>query len=498
MKKLLLLLCLVAFGMSAQTTQTINSQLKLNKVPQGTPTDSILVHGADKLVKRVAKSSLESTPPLNDVMAVGSATFYPMNLGGGLTINESNLNFLKYPFGTTTLRVNDDGNFSFKNSSSSQPSFTVNPDGFSTYKQNSTISAKFNNSALTTDRNYNWPDADGTIGLISQTITNGVTTKSPSEDKVFDELMLKATDVNVVHKTGNEVINSGIKSFANGNLIGLKKNADGFATNVGYGGSFFIGNEGDFFDNFRFESKDNDGGFGNLNFSLNAQNGFKLISIQGSDSLQAYLDNTSFSFGLQKPGAYSVLSSGNTGGVTIGSTGNTATVKTDYLTVDRTLQAPNANGTIAISEQTVNLTGDQVVQGRKEVEDLMIGSETNSVEGHVKFWDVANGDFAEMFYNDSEYYFKTSTNTNTFAIGATSIGIGAIEANKRLTLTTNLLTSDKIQDFTPINGQIPAIRTAAPTSSTAAGVKGEIYVDANYFYYCYATNLWRRTAGSTF
>lgn len=52
----------------------------------------------------------------------------------------------------------------------------------------------------------------------------------------------------------------------------------------------------------------------------------------------------------------------------------------------------------------------------------------------------------------------------------------------------------------PINasGLIPIVRSSAPLSSTDTGVKGEIYVDANFIYYCYATNLWRRTAGSSF
>ena len=38
----------------------------------------------------------------------------------------------------------------------------------------------------------------------------------------------------------------------------------------------------------------------------------------------------------------------------------------------------------------------------------------------------------------------------------------------------------------------------APTSSGSAGEKGQYFSDANYFYYCYATNSWRRIAGSTF
>lgn len=48
----------------------------------------------------------------------------------------------------------------------------------------------------------------------------------------------------------------------------------------------------------------------------------------------------------------------------------------------------------------------------------------------------------------------------------------------------------KAQDFNRV--------AAAPATSTSAGFQGDYFSDAAYFYYCYAANLWRRTAGSTF
>jgi hypothetical protein len=48
----------------------------------------------------------------------------------------------------------------------------------------------------------------------------------------------------------------------------------------------------------------------------------------------------------------------------------------------------------------------------------------------------------------------------------------------------------KAQDFNRV--------AAAPATSTSAGFQGDYFSDATYFYYCYAANLWRRTAGSTF
>lgn len=49
----------------------------------------------------------------------------------------------------------------------------------------------FDGTANTADRAYVLPDVSGTLALISQTITDGVTTSSPSEDVVFDALALK-------------------------------------------------------------------------------------------------------------------------------------------------------------------------------------------------------------------------------------------------------------------------------------------------------------------
>lgn len=50
----------------------------------------------------------------------------------------------------------------------------------------------FDGTSNTADRTYTLPNESGTIGLISQNITNGVTTSSPSEDAVFDALALKS------------------------------------------------------------------------------------------------------------------------------------------------------------------------------------------------------------------------------------------------------------------------------------------------------------------
>lgn len=45
---------------------------------------------------------------------------------------------------------------------------------------------------------------------------------------------------------------------------------------------------------------------------------------------------------------------------------------------------------------------------------------------------------------------------------------------------------------------ITSMRTAVPATSTSSGVVGQWAADASYFYYCYASNSWRRIAGTTF
>lgn len=68
---------------------------------------------------------------------------------------------------------------------------TMSQDGIRFNPLNLSYTGYLNASGIIGNRSWNLPNADGTISLISQSITNGVLTKSPSEDKVFDELALK-------------------------------------------------------------------------------------------------------------------------------------------------------------------------------------------------------------------------------------------------------------------------------------------------------------------
>lgn len=63
----IILLCVLAIGMmaDAQTVQTIAKPLKLNIVAQGTAADSVLVRGADKIVKFVPRSQFGGDVQVN-------------------------------------------------------------------------------------------------------------------------------------------------------------------------------------------------------------------------------------------------------------------------------------------------------------------------------------------------------------------------------------------------------------------------------------------------
>lgn len=83
MKKILLLL-LVAFAMTAnaQRNYEIENQLKLKTVNKGTASDSVLVRGADKLVKFIPRSEfgggVGSSPTLQGVLGAGNIATTPI------------------------------------------------------------------------------------------------------------------------------------------------------------------------------------------------------------------------------------------------------------------------------------------------------------------------------------------------------------------------------------------------------------------------------------
>lgn len=145
-----------------------------------------------------------------------------VNLTGDQTI-EGNKQFtdnLSVDFNILLLNTDGDGYGEIQNSLNrftfinqfGNIQFLMQNSGFVTYKS-PTISGTFSNANLTANRTFTLPDATGTIPIVSQTITNGVTDKSPSEDAVFDALanvsrniILDATPSTAVTSTLTETI----------------------------------------------------------------------------------------------------------------------------------------------------------------------------------------------------------------------------------------------------------------------------------------------------
>lgn len=103
-----------------------------------------------------------------------------------------------------------------------------------------------------------WGTESGTPALISQAITNGVTTKSPSEDVIFDAFALKAPLANPVFTTGIETpaikITTGAAAGAiavgdvSGNLAWSTVNSAIGAAKITYGGAYAFNNDRDIVD----------------------------------------------------------------------------------------------------------------------------------------------------------------------------------------------------------------------------------------------------------
>lgn len=89
----IILLCVLAIGMmaDAQTVQTIAKPLKLNIVAQGTAADSVLVRGADKIVKFIPRSEFAggSPPTLQQVLDNNISPFVESKNTFSLTYRES-------------------------------------------------------------------------------------------------------------------------------------------------------------------------------------------------------------------------------------------------------------------------------------------------------------------------------------------------------------------------------------------------------------------------
>ena len=163
-------------------------------------------HPAQKIYNTGAGNGLEIdfTTGTGDAIAVfnnDTKTIF-LSREGGVS---SNINYIKSSLKLLNSDADLYGDISLNldrylfNNKSGNLQFLTQNSGFVTYKS-PTISGTFSNANLTANRTFTLPDATGTIPIVSQIITNGVTDKSPSEDAVFDALANVTR--NIIAKSG--------------------------------------------------------------------------------------------------------------------------------------------------------------------------------------------------------------------------------------------------------------------------------------------------------
>jgi hypothetical protein len=99
--------------------------------------------------------------------------------------------------------------------------------------------------------------------------------------------------------------------------------------------------------------------------------------------------------------------------------------------------------------------------------------------GSGAFWSI---------YKDASKNALIIGDTQGTGAGNLELGIGEVKVSSNI----------KCDNWTITNGFAISNITNAPASSSAYGFAGEIRVTADYIYFCYAPNSWKRIAWQTF
>jgi hypothetical protein len=189
-----------------------------------------------------------------------------------------------------------------------------------------------------------------------------------------------------------------------------------------------------------------------------------------------------------------------TGKTTIG---DTATISNEFLTADKKFISTIAGTTrqVMINAYQTNPTFACRRYGGTYLTPLAIASGNNI--GSINVGGCVHSDGTIAGYNafkafTSETWTKTA---NGFYFAFSTVPIGTVAVAERVrfqddgkigigtTAPTALL---------DVSSDVIRLRTSkTPASATAAGNAGDFCFDANYFYYCYATNSWKRSALTT-
>jgi len=312
--------------------------------------------------------------------------------------------------------------------------------------------------------------ANGTVKeLVTQTITNGVTDKSPSEDAVFDALALKVSGSGTTNKV-SKFTSGGVVGDSNitdtGSLVSISTDMTVNAIRVGKGGGN-IGSNTALGDS---TLRDNTTGSNNTGIGLqnllkntigvgNVSIGAATLSnnISGNNNLaigtQSMLNNTSASSNTAI-GYQAIL------GNSIGNNNTILGFQGGRYLNDKTTANLRLDNSILLGYRTSVLADNQTNQ-------IVIGYDANGL------------------------------GSNTTVIGNSSTVSTWLGGNVLIGTTTDSGNKLKVNgDVSSTQYKLSALNTA-PASATDTGTLGEVRITATYIYVCTATNTWVRTSLAT-
>jgi len=323
-----------------------------------------------------------------------------------------------------------------------------------------------------------------TDSKITQTITNGVTDKSPSEDAVFDALVSKVSGSGTTNKV-SKFTSAGVIGDSNitdsGTLVSTNTDMSINSISIGRGG-------GNMTTNIVFG---NSAGVSNTTGSSNIYIGSNAGALANSS------ENTVV-------GASAGISMTGSANTFIGqSAGKNSTTGLNNTFLGQASAEANTSGS------------ENVILGRRAMLNGTTGS-NNLISGVNAGRFIADGATSATIINNSVllgYNAKPLANsqTNQIVIGYNSTGLGSnttVLGNGSTVSTwlggnvligTTVDSGNKLKvngDVLSTQYKLSALNTA-PASATDTGTLGEVRITATYIYVCTATNTWVRTALAT-
>lgn len=182
MKKLIfLLLCTVSFYGQTLQNPTYGTVTEKTTTTDNTPA-YFVTSQTDGVHKKTPAALIEKTANKSDSYTASSSTTYASTKalvdGLGMKANDANV---VHKIGNETVA----GNKTLSGTTTLNE--TIIREGYRLiFPSGVMYQSSVGSNSLTGNRTVSFPDASGTVALVSQTVTDGVTTSSPSQDAVYD------------------------------------------------------------------------------------------------------------------------------------------------------------------------------------------------------------------------------------------------------------------------------------------------------------------------